>query len=147
VQHLVSYSWLARVVSQSNKSGSHIDIPKYRCPGCSTKTCSVNCVQRHKEWAQCSGKRDPTIYVKKKDLATPAGVDHDYNFLSSIERSRGIAERSLEERGLKQGQNSWTPGSKWTRTRIAMTKVHVEKAPIGMSRQKLNKTRVTNVGG
>lgn len=71
--------------------------PKYVCPGCHTGTCSLPCNQKHKAWANCSGKRDPTVFMPASKLKTPAGVDHDYNFLSSIERERDRNQREVVE--------------------------------------------------
>lgn len=125
---------------------SHINTPKYCCPGCSTRTCSLKCVQRHKEWAQCSGKRDPTAYVKKAQLASASGVDHDYNFIFGIEQSRDRAEERLEEK-VKQGEDARSAKLNHTnyRNRLHQARVNVEYAPVGMSRQKLNKTRLAKV--
>jgi hypothetical protein len=75
----------------------HISTPKYTCPGCSTNTCSLACNKKHKSWADCSGKRDPTAYVPPSKLKTPAGIDHDYNFLSAIERERERNHREIVE--------------------------------------------------
>lgn len=79
----------------------HISTPKYTCPGCNTHTCSLTCNKKHKSWANCSGKRDPTAYVPPSKLKTPAGIDHDYNFLSAIERERERNQREIvDERKL-----------------------------------------------
>ncbi|KAG6357750.1 hypothetical protein INS49_013629 [Diaporthe citri] len=79
----------------------HISTPKYTCPGCNSHTCSLACNKKHKSWANCSGKRDPTAYMPASKLKTPAGVDHDYNFLSSIERERERNQREIvDERQL-----------------------------------------------
>lgn len=79
----------------------HVHAPKYVCPGCSQATCSLLCSQKHKAWANCSGRRDPTAFMPAAKLKTPAGVDHDYNFLSAIERERDRNQRELvEDRGL-----------------------------------------------
>lgn len=79
----------------------HISTPKYTCPACNSHTCSLACNKKHKSWANCSGKRDPTAYMPASKLKTAAGVDHDYNFLSAIERERGRNQREIvEERGL-----------------------------------------------
>lgn len=79
----------------------HTDPPKYVCPACSAGTCSLPCNKKHKAWANCSGKRDPTAYMPASKLKTPAGVDHDYNFLSGIERERDRNQREVvEEKGL-----------------------------------------------
>ncbi|KAL2157757.1 hypothetical protein VTH06DRAFT_5025 [Thermothelomyces fergusii] len=71
--------------------------PKYRCPRCGVRTCSLPCVQKHKVRADCDGVRNPRAFMPLKQLKTPAGVDHDYNFLTSIERARERAEKEVLE--------------------------------------------------
>lgn len=79
----------------------HTSTPKYTCPGCNSHTCSLACNKKHKAWANCAGKRDPTAYMPAAKLKTPAGVDHDYNFLSAIERERERNQREIvDERKL-----------------------------------------------
>ncbi len=79
----------------------HAEPQKYKCPGCGTRTCSVPCIRKHKARAECSGERNPRAYVPAAQIRTDAGVDHDYNFLSSIERSKLRLEKEiLETRGL-----------------------------------------------
>ncbi|GIJ99696.1 hypothetical protein Aspvir_003698 [Aspergillus viridinutans] len=78
----------------------HINPPKYRCPRCSTRTCSLPCSRRHKLWSQCSGVRDPAAYLKRSELATESAFDRDFNFISKIERSLERAEREVEDRGI-----------------------------------------------
>ncbi|KAI9650808.1 hypothetical protein NHQ30_000841 [Ciborinia camelliae] len=79
----------------------HINPTKYTCPRCSQQTCSLPCSKRHKVWSSCSGIRDPTVYKPKSQLATPSGIDHDYNFLHSIEHRIERSEKEIvEERGL-----------------------------------------------
>ncbi|KAL8365175.1 hypothetical protein RB595_004129 [Gaeumannomyces hyphopodioides] len=76
----------------------HVSAPKYRCPRCAARTCSLACVTRHKSRAGCSGARDPAAFVPASRLRTPAGIDHDYNFLSAIERARDRAARDVAGR-------------------------------------------------
>ncbi|KAL7922915.1 hypothetical protein ACQKWADRAFT_62186 [Trichoderma austrokoningii] len=81
----------------------HTSVPQYKCPRCNLRTCSLACVKKHKSWSQCSGERDQTAYVPKSRLSTAAGVDHDYNFLHSIEMASERAERVLvEDKGIIQ---------------------------------------------
>lgn len=92
----------------------HREPPKYRCPRCSVRTCSLPCTKKHKAWASCSGERDPAAFVPRQRLVTDAGVDHDYNFISSIERAKERFEKTVvddkrllgeaEVRGPKPGQ-------------------------------------------
>ncbi|KAL8983130.1 MAG: hypothetical protein Q9177_005064 [Variospora cf. flavescens] len=106
--------------------------------------------QRHKQWASCSGIRDPAVYIKRSDLATPKGIDHDYNYLTSIERQIDSAERDCESRGIllfgegqndakRKGQNP-LKGEVSLENAIKRCRVVVDKAPKGMSRQKQNAT-------
>lgn len=79
----------------------HVSAPKYTCPRCAIRTCSLACIKKHKAWSSCSGTRDATAYVGRTRLRTAAGVDHDYNFLHGIERSMERAERVVvRDRGL-----------------------------------------------
>lgn len=75
----------------------HIQTPKYKCPRCATRTCSLQCISKHKKWSSCSGERDPTVYMPPSKLKTDAGIDHDYNFLTKIERSIETAEKTMRE--------------------------------------------------
>ncbi|KAG2417678.1 hypothetical protein HFD88_008897 [Aspergillus terreus] len=79
----------------------HINAPKYRCPRCSTRTCSLPCSRRHKLWSQCSGIRDPAAYLRRSELATESAFDRDFNFITGIERGLERAERDVENRGIR----------------------------------------------
>jgi len=77
----------------------HIEAPKYKCPRCGVRTCSLACVRKHKSWASCSGDRDPAAFVPRTQLRTDAGVDHDYNFIAGIERARERFEKEISDDG------------------------------------------------
>ncbi|OBT60553.1 hypothetical protein VE03_10139 [Pseudogymnoascus sp. 23342-1-I1] len=81
----------------------HLHPPLYTCPRCSLRSCSLTCVLTHKRRADCTGVRDPTLYKPMRELATPAGVDHDYNFLSKIERGVERSDKVIVEGGLVAG--------------------------------------------
>lgn len=80
--------------------------------------------------------------MKKSELATPAGIDHDYNFLSGIERSLEKSEKSVTEKGLDAGLNARPKGNQAQGMdyHLAAAGVKVIRAPKGMSRSKENKT-------
>ncbi|EGU80222.1 hypothetical protein FOPG_07287 [Fusarium oxysporum f. sp. conglutinans race 2 54008] len=111
----------------------HISTPKYKCPRCGTRTCSLACIKKHKAWSECSGERDATAYMAPSKLRTPAGVDHDYNFLHGIERSVERAEKLLvEERGIVQEEElrpmtvqevKWKPGKDGRKRKVLVTRV------------------------
>jgi HIT zinc finger len=122
----------------------HTNPQRYKCPRCGIQTCSLPCVKRHKLWSQCSGVRSPAAYRKRNELATPASVDQDYNFITSVERSVARAGDEAAERGIKlntdEGQEV-VRGQRRTNIEIANSEAIVLKAPEGMSRNKQNKSR------
>ncbi|KAI1506250.1 hypothetical protein F5X99DRAFT_366061 [Biscogniauxia marginata] len=143
----------------------HIQAPRYRCPRCRARTCSLACVKKHKNWSSCNGERDPTVFVPREKLKTDAGIDHDYNFLAKIERSVERAERVFrEDRGVLPQEDSnpppnkkarlhkgWSRGKvtldtssrKWDRNslhRIRELGINVSSVPYGMTRSRENTT-------
>jgi len=100
----------------------------------------------HQQNAQCSGKRDPTKFIKKSDLVTPKGIDHDYNFLSSIERNLEKAERVAGTTAVSTPQdglsNRERMGVQYGKLEHAAG-VKIMRAPKGMSRQKENKSHMS----
>ncbi|KAF2496252.1 hypothetical protein BU16DRAFT_371373 [Lophium mytilinum] len=121
--------------------------PKYRCPGCAARTCSLPCYKRHQQRAQCDGKRDPSRYVKKNQLATAAGIDHDYNFIAGIERGLDKVDRLMEESSIGAVERSTKmPGRNSNfEKRMQEAGVVVDRAPAGMSRERNNHTRMANI--
>jgi len=75
----------------------HSNKPKYKCPRCGARTCSLPCTQKHKTRADCDGVRNPRAFLPLPQLRTAAGIDHDFNFISSIERARQRAEKDIVE--------------------------------------------------
>lgn len=157
----------------------HVSTPKYKCPRCGMRTCSLGCIKKHKSWAECTGERDPTTYIPKSKLRTAAGVDHDYNFLHGIELSLErneklvVGEKSLvqeeELRPLTVQEVRWKMGRDGRKRKVLVTRVLREAkgrvfesflaqklkkynitvmcAPLGMSRQKENKTTLNRKTG
>ncbi|KAK0618769.1 putative box C/D snoRNA protein [Lasiodiplodia hormozganensis] len=118
--------------------------PKYRCPRDSVRTCSLPCYKRHQQWAQCNGKRDAASFVKRSELATPRGIDHDYNFLTSIERGLQRADDDAEARGHEN--KKYEQNQAKLQRYLQSNRIIVDRAPIGMTRQKTNRTRMTKGG-
>ena len=56
---------------------------KYRCPGCSRRTCSVSCVNAHKTKYRCTGKQVRTSYTSLAEFDTPRLIS-DYKFLEGV---------------------------------------------------------------
>lgn len=86
--------------------------------------------------------------MKKSELATPAGIDHDYNFLSGIERDLEKSEKSVTEKGLDIDLNTKSKGDRAQGIdyHLAAAGVKVIRAPKGMSRSKENKTHRSKSG-
>ncbi|CAG9944307.1 unnamed protein product [Clonostachys rosea f. rosea IK726] len=111
----------------------HTSPPKYKCPRCGTRTCSLPCTKKHKSWAECPGTRDPTVYKARKDLRTAAGIDHDYNFLHGMEVAMQRTEKHLvEDRGLVQTEElrpltmqevKWKVGRDGRKRKVLVTRV------------------------
>ncbi|OQE32593.1 hypothetical protein PENFLA_c001G08779 [Penicillium flavigenum] len=145
----------------------HTNPPKYRCPRCSTRTCSLPCTRRHKLWSQCSGVRDPAAYLKRSDLNTESAFDRDFNFITGIERTLERAEREVDNRGIDisggvqaddgnpEGLAHPTASRKRKHPNQGLAKgeaaflrgaenagVRVLRAPKGMSRNKQNGSRL-----
>ncbi|KAH0545552.1 hypothetical protein FGG08_000383 [Glutinoglossum americanum] len=106
----------------------------------------MKCSKRHKLWSQCSGVRDPAAYVKRSELATPAGIDRDFNFLASVERKFENVEKECAERGIDvatpdaQSHRPPQKGEYNMKRSIENCGVIVEMAPKGIQRAKENLT-------
>ena len=83
--------------------------------------------------------------MKRADLATPKGIDHDYNYLTSIERQLDQAEKDAISRGVvldeEQSRSKQLPkGEIQLKAALERCGVIVRKAPKGMTRSKQNET-------
>jgi hypothetical protein len=109
---------------------------KYKCPRCSTRTCSLDCVKKHKEQAKCSGKRDRTGFIGKGQL-NEASLLSDLQFLEEVQLAEYAAKRSkppAPKRELPHALQSlvYQAGKKGVQLHIL---------PPGMAKRKLNSTR------
>ncbi|KAK0277461.1 Box C/D snoRNA accumulation [Friedmanniomyces endolithicus] len=123
--------------------------PKYKCPRCKVQTCSLPCYKKHQQRASCSGKRDPAAYLRKSQLATPAGLDQDFNYLKGIEHHIDQANETFLK-PAKEGTHEsfrtvatgWRPDSRLQRY-LTKNYITLEHAPRGLQRQRENTTRST----
>ncbi|PBP18761.1 hypothetical protein BUE80_DR010438 [Diplocarpon rosae] len=140
----------------------HIEPPIYTCPRCFLPTCSLDCAKRHKIRSMCDGIRDPTVYRPISEVATPWGLDHDYNFLHGIEtrisRSEKVLIEDLElvtKQELERARAGETeeaharrtgkkirelPGQACVERVLTEESIRLIKAPKGMRRNKENAT-------
>ena len=57
--------------------------PIYKCPKCETRSCSLECVKKHKIEADCDGLRDKTKYVPLQKF-TDMDVVNDFRLLEDV---------------------------------------------------------------
>lgn len=70
---------------------------KYTCPACGAKTCSINCVRRHKRQTECTGLVDQARFIPKKELALDeTNVNRDYNFLMTVGRQINVGKGDIK---------------------------------------------------
>lgn len=70
---------------------------KYTCPACAVKTCSVDCIRRHKKQTECTGTVDQSRFIAKKDLSeTPVHINRDYNFLIKMGRDIQVGKTDIK---------------------------------------------------
>ncbi|KAI5806689.1 hypothetical protein DFH27DRAFT_354248 [Peziza echinospora] len=126
----------------------NINPPKYRCPACGARSCSLPCSKRHKVFNQCTGIRDPTTYVRRTDLNSLAALDRDYNYLAGVEKTLtrppvinfGSDGDDLAEDGEeKTGEDEMSRRERLA-TYLEYRGILVRQAPMGMKRARENKT-------
>ena len=71
----------------------HERSPKYTCPACLTRTCSLECVREHKRRTSCDGKRDRTKFVPVSSM-TDAHLRSDYVLLEDTLRQCESSRRA-----------------------------------------------------
>ena len=69
---------------------------KYKCPGCSMKTCSLACCKQHKQTTGCDGQRDKTKFVNKEQFDEHVLLS-DYKFLEEQSRQIDNYQRAMEQ--------------------------------------------------
>lgn len=65
---------------------------KYKCPGCSIRSCSLPCVKAHKQRTACTGKRQQTHFVPLSHFDDNLLLS-DYNMLEDVKRVSESAQR------------------------------------------------------
>ncbi|KAK6915072.1 Zinc finger, HIT-type [Dillenia turbinata] len=65
---------------------------KYKCPGCSLRSCSLPCVKAHKQRTGCTGKRKQTQFVPLSQFDDNLLIS-DYNLLEEMKRVAESAQR------------------------------------------------------
>ena len=118
--------------------------PKYRCPRCSMRTCSVECSKTHKIRASCSGIREPAKYIPRREMKAST-IDMDYNFLQKVKKTREVGKSEIQK------LNNDAPKTRrrklaWAKRESAISKackqgIRLRGLPSWMERFKTNKLR------
>ncbi|KAL4585776.1 hypothetical protein LXL04_010402 [Taraxacum kok-saghyz] len=67
---------------------------KYKCPGCSVRSCSLPCVKAHKQRTGCTGKRQQqTEFVPLSKFDDNLLLSADYSMLEDVKRIADSAKR------------------------------------------------------
>lgn len=75
----------------------HVNEAKYRCPACGIKTCSVDCINRHKKQTECTGTLEPSRFIPKHQLSqSPVHINRDYNFLTKLGRDIVVGKSDIK---------------------------------------------------
>ncbi|KAA8515715.1 hypothetical protein F0562_018674 [Nyssa sinensis] len=69
---------------------------KYKCPGCSVRSCSLPCVKAHKQRTGCTGKRQQTKFVPLSEFDDNLLLS-DYNMLEEVKRVAESAQRMRDK--------------------------------------------------
>ncbi len=69
---------------------------KYKCPKCSTFSCSLECCRKHKVDRNCSGRREQSSYQGLKQL-DDSDLRRDYHFLENVLSRKDSAKRTLSQ--------------------------------------------------
>jgi len=74
----------------------------YKCPKCETRSCSLECVKKHKIEADCDGLRDKTKYVPLQKF-TDMDVVNDFRLLEDVSFQVDKCKRDKLKRSTRQG--------------------------------------------
>ncbi|KVH97076.1 box C/D snoRNA protein 1 [Cynara cardunculus var. scolymus] len=69
------------------------NIFKYKCPGCSVRSCSLPCVKAHKQRTGCTGKRQQHTEFVPLSQFDDNLILSDYNMLEDVKRIADSAKR------------------------------------------------------
>lgn len=121
---------------------------KYKCPKCATKTCSLECVKKHKTQSQCDGVIDNTKFIKRKEFEEDDKLVHrDYNFLMNLNRTIEVSKNDVRSKNKKILSNFHNNNKRFQRNAasteyetIVKRSVKIRTVPKGMQRSQMNKS-------
>lgn len=75
---------------------------KYKCPKCEARSCSLECVKKHKASTGCDGKRDKTKY-KSLGAMNDMDVVNDFRLMEEVTKGLDKFKRDKIKRSTRQG--------------------------------------------
>lgn len=122
---------------------------KYKCPACERRTCSVECVKKHKEQYECTGKRPRTEPAAPVNAFTSHIIMRDFGFLEEVDfaidrAGRDIQHQSQElqlyQRKASQRRQALLDACAWPSRRINLV-----FAPAALSLARSNTSKVVGL--
>ncbi|KAG5253601.1 box C/D snoRNA protein [Salix suchowensis] len=112
---------------------------KYKCPGCSVRSCSLSCVKAHKQRTSCPGKRSQTHFVPLSQFDDNILLS-DYNLLEEIKRAAESARRTRTKLHPCPPYSRFPPYRQDLKRAAARRRTKLLFLPGGMSRKEKNQT-------
>lgn len=78
---------------------------KYKCPGCLIRYCSVKCNRQHKSETKCSGQRNKTEFVERREY-NESTFFSDFSLLQDVSRELDEQEYFQSKLTKTNGKNS-----------------------------------------
>lgn len=115
---------------------------KYKCPGCSLRSCSLPCVNTHKQRTSCTGKKPVADFVPMSKFDDNL-ILSDYNMLEDVKRMAESAQRKRVK--LCGNYHFRLPFPlKILRNAAASRRTKILFHSNGMSKREMNKTYYNN---
>ncbi|CAK7331815.1 unnamed protein product [Dovyalis caffra] len=112
---------------------------KYKCPGCSVRSCSLNCVKAHKQRTSCTGKRSQTHFVPLSQFDDNLLLS-DYNLLEEIKRVAESARRTRSKLHPYPPRFKYPSSLQGLKHAAATRRTKLLFLPSGMSKREKNQT-------
>ncbi|KAG7014219.1 Box C/D snoRNA protein 1, partial [Cucurbita argyrosperma subsp. argyrosperma] len=133
--------------TSSNREGSSLceecksNPSKYKCPACSLRSCSLNCVKAHKRHSGCTGKRKHIQLVPLSQFNDSILLS-DYNLLEEVKRMAESAQRFRKKLCPYTHAYFRLPFHlKSLRTAALSRRTKIMFLPTGMTKRENNQTR------
>ncbi|XP_073027807.1 uncharacterized protein [Primulina eburnea] len=115
---------------------------KYKCPGCSLRSCSLPCVNAHKQRTACTGKKPVADFIPMSKFDDNL-ILSDYNMLEDVKRMAESAQRKRVK--LCGSYHFRLPFPlKILRSAAASRRTKILFHSNGMSKREMNKTYYNN---